>query len=332
MFWKINDRVLAQRPPENFFYPGVIRHIQDDRYFVIFDDGEDSFVQALEMAPLKLDIGDRVFAYVPAARDFQPARIIDKQEDQIQVQFEQGGLAWTSTAKLRLQPQTKKTQALAVRSPADWRLGHRVFACWMDLFWYSGSVLGVDGDRVSVVFDHGGHAVLPASQVRALDLEEGDPVWGRYQAGAEFFTGKVARRDGEIVEIHYDDGDQETTLIRLLRLERDEWLPDLEPPDLGTGDRVLACWFDGFWYPGVILAIEGKRVHVLFDDNDQAHLTWDKVGPLEVHVGDKVFCRWKGGPFYHPGQIVRQKGERLFIQYEDGRDEWTSVRLIRLER
>src|SRR5262249_43721303 len=131
--------------------------------------------------------------------------------------------------------------------------------------------------------------------------------------------------------IHYDDGDRETTLLRLLRLERDDWLPEVEPPDLAAGDRVLGCWFDGFWYPGIILSVEGQRVHVLFDDNDQAMLTWDKVRPLDVTVGDRVFCRFKGGPFYHPGEVVRQHGERIFVAYEDGREEWSSVRLIRLE-
>ena len=73
----------------------------------------------------------------------------------------------------------------------------------------------------------------------------------------------------------------------------DDWLPDAEPTgDLGQGDRVLAQWFDGFWYPGIILTIQGKRVHLLFDDNDQAHLTWDKIRALDLKVGDRVFSRW----------------------------------------
>src|SRR4051812_32950706 len=39
--WTTGDRVLAQRLPGEFWYPGVIRHIQDDRFFIIYDDGED---------------------------------------------------------------------------------------------------------------------------------------------------------------------------------------------------------------------------------------------------------------------------------------------------
>ena len=58
--------------------------------------------------------------------------------------------------------------------------------------------------------------------------------------------------------------------------------------------------------------------HVLFDDNDQVQLTWDKIRPLDLEVGERVFCRVQAGPAYHPGEIVRQKGERLFIRYDDG--------------
>jgi hypothetical protein len=333
--WTTGDRVLAHRPPGDFWYPGVIRHIQEDRYFIIYDDGEDGFVKAKQMMPLHLEPGDHVFVRTPAARDYTPARIIDKQDDQLQLEYDDGRLAWAPTAQVRVQPETRRRSpergAERGKRPA-WSVGDRVFACWFDLGWYSASVLAVEGDQVSVVFDNGAHAVLPADKVHALELAEGDRVQGRWKAGAEFYPGVVENRRDEVVEVLYDDGDRETTLLRLLRLDRDDWLPDVPPPDLGAGDRVLACWFDGFWYPGIILTVEGRRVHVLFDDNDQAFLTWDRIEPLAITVGDRVFCRWKGGPFYQPGEVMRQHGERIFVSYEDGREEWSSVRLIRVER
>jgi Domain of unknown function (DUF4537) len=329
--WTTGDRVLAHRPPDDFWYPGVIRHIRDDRFFIIYDDGEDGFVKAAQMMPLNLEAGDHVFARTPPERDYAPARILDKQDDRLHLQYEAGHVAWAQTAQVRVRPEARKpTRADA--PPQAWSIGDRVFACWFDLCWYSGSVLAALGDEVTVVFDHGGHAEMPAAKVRALELEVGDRIQGRWKAGADFYPGVVAQRDGEVVTIDYDDGDRETTLVRLLRLERDDWLPDTPPPvNLDAGDRVLGCWFDGFWYPGVILSVEGKRVHVLFDDNDQAFVTWDKVRPLEIAVGDRVFCRFKGGPFYHPGEVVRRHGERIFVAYEDGREEWSSVRLVRLE-
>jgi hypothetical protein len=330
--WTKGDRVLAHRSPGKFWYPGVIRHIQENRYFIIYDDGEDGFVNDKQMMPFRLDLGDCVFARPQEQHDYEAARIMDRQEDRLHLQFADGTFGWTSPRQIRIQPDALKPKSRPAEE-IDWRVGARVLACWHDLFWYAGSVLGVEGDQVSVVFDHGGAARLPARQVHPLELEEGERVQGRWKAGNEFFPGKIARRDGEVLDIDYDDGDQETTLIRLVRVERDDWLPDpAASTELGQGDRVLAQWFDGFWYPGVIMTITGKRLHVLFDDNDQAHLTWDKVGPLEFNVGDRVFARWQGGPFYHPAEIIRKHGERIFLNYEDGREEWSSVRLVRVEK
>lgn len=371
--WNVGDRVFAQRGSDEYWYPGIIRHIQDGRHFVIFDDGEDAFVQLEAMMPLQLGVGDRLFATHEKGRDFLPGRVVDKQGDQFHVEFEGGKLAWISTARIRLRPapvretktddhdvrleldaepeeelesETWKTHAVesekhakkprhrpAPRRPErEWTIGDRVMALWLDLFWYAGTVLDADDESVSVMFDHGGHSLVPSERVHDIELEEGDRVEGRWKAGSQFFSGTVLRREGPVVQVQYDDGDEEVTLVNLLRLQRDEWLP--EPTtlvDLGAGDRILARWFDGYWYPGVILNAQDKRVHVLFDDNDQTHTTWDRLQPLHLQVGQEVQCRRQGGPMYFKGRVSRIKGERIFVQYEDDQEEWTSVRLVRLE-
>jgi len=328
--WNTGNRVLANRPPDDFWYPATIRHIKDDRYFVIYDDGEDGFVSAKQMMPLNLEVGARLFAQRASATEYQPAEIIDKQGDDLHVAFDAGGMQWTPPAKVRVQPGMPHKSSPQVQE-LSWTIGDRVLACWFDLFWYTGAILSVEGSQVKVVFDHGGFAHLPGHHVHALELMPGLAVQGRWRAGPEFYPGKIDRIDGEIAHVVYDDGDEETTLIRLLRVERDDWLPDPGEQELGTGDRVFGLFFDGFWYPGIILSIDHKRLHVLFDDNDQAKLTWEKVKPLELSVGDRIFCRWKGGEFYFAGEIKRKKGERIFVNYDDGREEWTSVRLVRVE-
>ena len=329
--WTKGERVLAYRGPGQHWYPGVIRHIQDDRYFVVYDDGEDGFVKDKEMLPFALEVGDRIDALAGDRREYEPARIVDKRDDQFRLQYADGKSAWTSFGRIRVQPEALKAKATS-SEPIDWQIGDRVFACWFDLFWHTGTVLEVDGAEIRVLFDHGGVGSLSAQQVHAIELDEGDRVQVRWKAGNEFFPGKIARRDGDIVDIDYDDEDHETTLIRLVRVERDDWLPDIAPTALAQGDRALAQWFDGFWYPGIINGIEGKRVHILFDDNDQAHLTWDKIGKLEFNVGDRVLARWQGGPFYFPAEITKTQGERIHLHYEDGREEWSSIRLVRVER
>lgn len=331
--WNTGDRVLAKRPPEDFLYPAVIRHIQDDRYFVIFDDGEDGFVQAQQMQPFQLEIGDPVDALHGRDPRFQQGKVHDKKDDAVQVAFPDGGLAWIAYDKLRI-PSKRARPARAPRdlNAVDWQVGDRIWACWFDLCWYPGVVLHAEDGQVTVLFDHGATSSMTADRIRKLSFQERDRIECRWRGGNEYFPGEIVRRHGEVINVHFDDGDEETTLIRLTRLQKDDWLPDAPPQPLGAGDRVLGRWFDDFWYPGILLDINGKRLHVLFDDNDQAHLTWDRVRPVDVDVGDQVFCRFKGGPAYFPGEIAERRGERIFVRYDDGREEWTSVRLVRVER
>jgi hypothetical protein len=165
-----------------------------------------------------------------------------------------------------------------------------------------------------------------------VTVEAGDRVWCRWKGGPTFYPGEVARRSGEVIHVRYDDGDEETTLLRLLRLERDDWFPPGELGQLREGDRVLACWYDLNWYPGVIVSITGKRLHILFDDGDQAMVTPEKVKALDFKVGDRVCCRRRGGPIYYPGEITKQQGEVIHVNYDDGEEETTSIRFVRVER
>jgi hypothetical protein len=49
-------------------------------------------------------------------------------------------------------------------------------------------------------------------------------------------------------------------------------------------------------------------------------------------VGDRLCCRRKGGPIYYPGEITKINGEVIHITYDDGEEETTSLRLVRVER
>src|SRR5579884_2599055 len=111
--WTKGDRVLAWRAPGKFWYPGVIRHIQEDRYFIIYDDGEDGFVKEKEMMPFQLEVGDRIYASPTGDREYEPARIVDKQEDRLQLQYENGAFAWAPTGHIRIEPDALKPKATA---------------------------------------------------------------------------------------------------------------------------------------------------------------------------------------------------------------------------
>ncbi len=329
--WNIGDRVLALRPAGPGWYPGTIRHFDGERYYVIFDDKEDALLYEEDLKPFELEPGHQVFVRGASWEDFTSAVVVEVQEESLLLKHLDGKEKWTPLQRIRVEPE-RLTETVFPTVPEEWSLGDRVLACWFDLDWYPGVVLESRPDSIKVLFDMGEIAILSSQRVRPLTLLVGDRVEGRWKGERLFYSGEITRIEGEIVHIAYDDGDEETTTIRLLRLRRDEWFPDNKEVSLTSGNRVLACWFDLYWYPGCIVSVDGKRIHVAYDDGDQALVTPDQVKPLDIQVGDRVFCRWQGGPEYVPGEVVEQEGERILVQYDDGREEWTSVRMVRVER
>lgn len=104
-------------------------------------------------------------------------------------------------------------------------------------------------------------------------------------------------------------------------------------PGWSVGQRVLARWHpEVYSYPGTIAALFGERYQVNFDDGDRALVTGDDLAPLDVTVGSRVFGRWRGGNLYYPGVVVQQSGENIYIQYDDGDEEWSLIGLVRVER
>lgn len=98
-------------------------------------------------------------------------------------------------------------------------------------------------------------------------------------------------------------------------------------------DRVLANWtHDVYWYPATIQSIEGERIYVHFDDGDKEWTTSDRLMNIDIEVGDRVHCRWKGGPYYYPGHVTHKEGERIHVHYDDEDKEWTTIACVRVTR
>ena len=99
---------------------------------------------------------------------------------------------------------------------------------------------------------------------------------------------------------------------------------------MNIGDRVLAQWEQQWWYPGVIVAVNGAGIVVQFDDGDRAPMSIEQARPLSYSVGDRVFCRWKGGDAYYPGVVSAVIGSAISIDYEDGDKETTTLSMVRI--
>lgn len=95
------------------------------------------------------------------------------------------------------------------------------------------------------------------------------------------------------------------------------------------GDRVLAQWSNGKWYPAQIATYRGGRYHIRFDDGDTARVTERQVRPFSWHEGTRVECKWQQGRRYHSGHITAIRGSRVRVQYDDGDREVTHVRFCR---
>ncbi len=218
-----------------------------------------------------------------------------------------------------------------------WRTGDRVLASRPpDSFLYPGTVQDVDGGAVLVAFDDGQDARVPAGQVRAIEIGAGDRVQVRLPATRTYSPADVLRRDGDRLHLQLEDGESELTSLGMVRIDpgqRKGQAPRRQGHSWIVGDRVLAKWSqDPFWYPGTVQALEGERLHVYYDDGESEWLPPDRVAPLDLKPGDRVFGRWQQGPVFYPGQITARDGEKIHIRYDDGGQETTTLSLVRVRR
>ena len=221
-------------------------------------------------------------------------------------------------------PRAFAPPAPAADRSAAWSRGQRVFASWNDGFWYPATVESSDTQSVRVTYDDGTSGLVEPKQVQPMELTEGHRVFVRWQGGAEYHPGKIARFSGENISVRYDDGDEEETTVSMVRLFLDEipWK---------VGDRVLAEWADPFLYPAKITDVrEGGFISVAYDDGDAADLVAIQIHALDLREGDSVFCKWRQGREYYPGRIAQIKGDEVRVDYDDGNNEWTTVSMMRL--
>jgi hypothetical protein len=102
------------------------------------------------------------------------------------------------------------------------------------------------------------------------------------------------------------------------------------PGGWAVGDRVLAPWEPSWLYPGTVAEAEGEELFVHFDDGDKGWVPAREAQQLDIHVGSRVYCRWKGGNLYYLGTVQERQGEEIYIHYDDGDREWSRIGLVRV--
>jgi hypothetical protein len=212
--------------------------------------------------------------------------------------------------------------------PGKWREGSRVFAVWPieQIFWYPATVKRSTSRWVEVAYDDGHKARVKASEVMEIDIAVGSRVYARMRGGPSYFPAKVTHVDGDKIRVAYDDGGTENTTINVIRVMRG---PGANV-DWQFGDRILAPFDPPFYYPGTLTSIDGEMGKVEFDDGDETELPLVLLRPLDLKESDPVYCRWKSGPAYFPAKIEEMGGEDIFVKYDDGRTERTTIRMVRV--
>lgn len=345
--WQVGDRVLAKW--DAYFYPGRVQEISPDNCRVQFDDGDVAWVnRSLVLSP-DIRVGSRVYGRVKGGPSYLPGVVSQQKGETIQVRYDHGEEEWTSISFVRVerggsnadigrgvQPVAPVPQKLSLDlgeplQGTDWRVGDRVFARWLDYYWYPGTILGLGQKGIHILYDDGDQRIVQELHLMPLVVEEGEHIFIRPKSQPQlmYTPGVVTRASGEIIDVRLDDGTEETnTKVSRARFWRC-------PVGMGSfpfeeSQRVLAFDSDEFLYPAEIVSIDDDRVIVQYLDGPEKMLTPELIRKFELRAGTKIECRWKGGPNYFPGKLDKVEGERVFIKYDDGDEEWTSVRLVRV--
>lgn len=98
-----------------------------------------------------------------------------------------------------------------------------------------------------------------------------------------------------------------------------------------VGDHCIVKWSgDGYGYPGTIKRIKDGLYQVYYDDGDSEWRLEKYIKSETVRAGDMVYGNWKSRGKYFRGRIARRTGKKIFIHYDDGDKEWTTLSKVRI--
>ena len=100
--WKVGDRALVNWSQDEFWYPATITGVSRSRYYIVFDDGDEEWTTRSRIAPLKLNVGRRVFANRRHEGDYYPGRIVARRKNTITILYDDRVRETTTIAVVRV--------------------------------------------------------------------------------------------------------------------------------------------------------------------------------------------------------------------------------------
>jgi hypothetical protein len=102
--WQLGQRVLATRLDDDFWYPATVQQSESSRSLLLFDDGDERWIDQEQILPLAIEVGDRIFVRLPGAGSYAPGFVVGRAGEKINVQFEDGSDEQTSLGLVRVDP------------------------------------------------------------------------------------------------------------------------------------------------------------------------------------------------------------------------------------
>jgi hypothetical protein len=209
-------RVLGRWSNE-FWYPGRIAERKDDRFFVKFDDGDQTWLQHAHLANPDSAVG-RAIWYIPRVR---LGKVVFQEGEALCLELEgdYDVRQWTMLSNVRV-----PAEGMHVGSSEQerWQVGDRVLARWPveQFWWYPARINACDGERYEVHFDDGDKARVTSRDLAPLVIDVGTRVFGRLNDGRLYFPGRVVHKEEERILIRYDDTTEQRTTISMVRIPR----------------------------------------------------------------------------------------------------------------
>ena len=101
--------------------------------------------------------------------------------------------------------------------------------------------------------------------------------------------------------------------------------------DWNLGERCFArSRTDGCYYAAIIQQEVGSEFQVKFDSGEEVWVDANSLASAELSVGMRVQARWKGGSVYFHGKVMQRNADGVYIHYDDGDQEWTTLKMLRL--
>jgi hypothetical protein len=221
--YAMGDRVLA-RWVDLYWYPATIINLDARGSTVLYDDGEQRTVTDAQLMPISVEEGERIFMRPRGETQliYFPAVVTRVDGETVDVEFEASD-AMEAHAETNL----KVGRARFWRCPrgvtaGSWQEGDRVFALLDEAYWYPAEIVSLEEDRLGLQVLSGGDVFVTPELIRQIDIKPGARVECRWQGAEDYYPGIIARLlGGDKIQLAYDDGATEMTVIRLIRVPRE---------------------------------------------------------------------------------------------------------------